>query len=179
MTIRNLICATLIATMACGLATADEEKTKPKGKRTRKAPSATQRFVAKLELTEAQKKQVAEIDKKFGAKVQELTKKRQAILTDEQRATQRELMAKARKDGKQGQQMRKDMAAALKLTDAQKAQQKELAAVQQKLQKEIIAALGKVLTDEQKSKLPKRASASGRDTKRQGNAKKKKPADKS
>ena len=61
---------------------ADEPKGKKKEK---KAPSPSARFVAKLELTDAQKEQTAAVDKEFAPKLAEINKSRMEILTDEQK----------------------------------------------------------------------------------------------
>lgn len=158
---RSVICLTLVAAMLSGAAMADEKKGKGKGKKGRKAPSATQRFVGKMELTDEQKEQVTAIDKQFAERFTALAKKRSSILTDEQKKTQRDMMAKAKEGGKKGAELRKELQAALKLTDEQKAQQKELTKTQQELSKEIVAALKKVLTAEQQEKLPKQRGAAG------------------
>ena len=79
--LKNIVCLLLIVAVA-GNVNADEKKKKGKGNQ--RTPKVTQRFVAKMELSDDQKTQVAEIDKTFAPKLAELTKKKQAILTKEQ-----------------------------------------------------------------------------------------------
>lgn len=157
---RNLVCFSLIAIVAsAGVA---DEKVK-KGKKQQKAPSVTQRLVAKLTLTDEQKTQVAAIDKQFAAKAKELADKRKAMLTPEQQKAQAAAQKAAKEAGQKGPEARKAVDAALNLTEDQKAQQKELAKGQQALNTEVIAALKKVLTAEQQEALPKaRGAAKGK-----------------
>lgn len=163
-TFQRIVCLTLVVALASGSAMADEaRKGKGKKKGERRAPSVTQRLVSKIELSDEQKAKCKEIDAKFADKFAALNKKRQNILTEEQRATQREMMAKARKDGNKGggAQGRKAMMEALNLTDDQKAQQKELGKEMQELNKEVVAALKGVLTEGQIAKLPRLGRGAG------------------
>ncbi|MEZ6133037.1 MAG: hypothetical protein R3C59_30570 [Planctomycetaceae bacterium] len=154
-TIRNLVCLTLMVLVA-GSVMADEKGKKGKGKKgAAKKPTPTQRFVGKLELTDEQKEQVAAIDKQFGERFGKLQKEMNDLLTDEQKKAQREAQKSAKADGTKGGEARKALEAALNLTDEQKAKRKEQLAAQQKLNGEIIAALKKVLTEEQQASLPK------------------------
>ena len=175
---RNLICLLLVVAMVSGAAMADEKrgqgKGKGKGRKGRKAPSATQRFVGKMDLSDDQKTQMTAIDNQFAERFQALNKKRFAILTDEQKKTQKEMATAARSSGERGPDVRKKIQAALNLTDDQKVQQKALGKTQQELNKEIMAALKKVLTAEQLEKLPQPRGAGGKGGK--GGRKKKKDA---
>lgn len=170
-TLRNVICLSLMVLIAGG-AVADEKGKKGKGKRASKRPTATQRFVAKLELTDEQKTQVAAIDKQFGERVATVQKQMSELLTDDQKKAQREASKAARESGSKPAEIRKAVEAALNLTAEQKEKRKEIMAVQRKLNSEIIAALKTVLTEEQQASLPKTRGAN----KKSGKGKKKSAA---
>lgn len=172
-TLRNVLCLSLMVLVAGG-AMADEQQKKGKGKRAAaKKPTATQRFVAKLELTDEQKTQVAAIDKQFAERFSAVQKQMSELLTDEQKKAQREATKAAKESGSKPAETRKAVDAALNLTDEQKAQRKEIMAVQQKLNSEIITALKAVLTEEQQASLPKTREAN----KKPGKGKKKAAAE--
>ncbi|MCA9051453.1 MAG: hypothetical protein KDA89_22095 [Planctomycetaceae bacterium] len=168
---RTIACVTLMALLTVS-ATADEKPNKGKGKGKGQAPSVTQRLVSGMTLTDEQKEQVKGIDKQFAAKAKEIQTKRAAILTEEQKKAQRDAQKAAKDSGKKPAEARKDVTAALKLTDEQSAQMKEVDKAQQALNTEVIAALKKVLTPEQQEKLPKQKAAG-----KAGNAKPKKKKD--
>jgi len=161
--LKNIVCLLLILAVA-GTVSADEKK---KGKGKQRTPKATQRFVAKMELSDEQKTKVAEIDKTFAPKLADLKKKKDAILTKEQMTAQREAQKAARAEKKKGPEARKAIAEAVKLTDEQKEKMKTLEATQKEINKGVIAALKEVLTEEQQAKLPKISGNRG------GNKKKK------
>jgi Spy/CpxP family protein refolding chaperone len=156
-TFRNLVCLTLMAAVACS-AVADEKEKKGKGKK----PTATQRFVAKMELTDEQKTLVAAIDKQFAEKFDAGRKTMDEILTDDQKKAQRAAQKAAKEAGTKPQDARKEVEAALNLTDEQKAERKTAQADQKKLDVEVVAALKKVLTAEQQEKLPKQGAEKGK-----------------
>lgn len=157
----------LIAAVACS-AVADETEKKGKGKKGgRKKPTATQRFVGKLELSDEQKTQVAAIDKQFAEKFTANQKALTEILTADQKKTQQAAQKAAKEAGKKPGEARKEIEAALELTDEQKAKRKTVQADQKKLDTEVIAALKKVLTEEQQEKLPKTRPATGKKKKKE------------
>lgn len=131
---------------------ADEKKGKKKEK---KAPAPSQRFVEKMELTDAQKEQVAAVDKEFGPKLAELNKSRMEILTDEQKQAEKAAQKAAKDAGQKGPEARKAVDEALKLTDDQKTQMKVIQKKQGEVNAELVAALKKFLTPEQQEQLPK------------------------
>lgn len=100
-----------------------------------------------LELTDDQKAKLADIEKKYADKLKAAQDK--AKLTEAQTSAQREAFGKAREEGKQGDEARAAVEAALNLTDDQKKGREELAA----LTKEITTEVEGLLTDEQKAKL--------------------------
>jgi len=171
---RSFMCLTLIA-LVSGVGVADEKEKTAKGKRGRKEPTATQRFVGKLDLTEEQKVKVAEIDKQFATRTKDLARKKKELLTDEQMKAQRAAAKTAREAGKKGAEARKAVMAAVTLTDEQKTKQKELQGLQKKLSAEVVAELKKVLTEEQEAKLPgqKRGKGKAKDGEKKGRGKKK------
>ena len=85
--LKKSLCLMLALTMAMSVS-ADEEKGK-KGK-AKKAPSPTQRFVEKLDLTDAEKEQVAAVDKEFAPKLAEIEKAGKEILTAEQQQAEKD-----------------------------------------------------------------------------------------
>lgn len=168
---RGLVCLTLLAVVA-SVGVADEKEKKGKGKQGRKAPSVTQRFAARLELTEEQKKKAGEIDKMFAEKVKGLAAKRRSILTEDQIKAQREAMKAARESGKKGPEAKKAIDAAVSLTEEQKKQQKELDAAQKELNTAVLAELKKILTEEQLAKLPGQKNGKRPGAKKKPDAKK-------
>ena len=70
--LKKSLCLMLALAVAVSVS-ADETKGKKK-KNERKTPSATARFVEKLELTDAQKEQAAAIDQEFAPKMAEINK---------------------------------------------------------------------------------------------------------
>lgn len=155
-TLKVVTCLTL-AVVLSAVTVADEKEKKGKN-RQRKAPSVTARFVKGLELSEEQKGKLAAIDKEYGAKLKELAEKRKNLLTEDQKKAQAAAMKEARAargDGKPSAEARKKLQAAVKLTEEQQKQQKEISAAQREVQQAVIASLRKILTAEQQEKLPK------------------------
>lgn len=161
----------ILAGSVLSTVSADEKKERKKGDR--KQPTPTQRFVADLELTDAQKEQIAAIDKEFAEKFREVTKARMDILTSEQQKAERDAAKSAKSAGKKGPEARKAVEEALKLTDEQKTKLKDAEKAQQELNAKIVTALRKVLTPEQQEKLPKIDSreGKGKGKKKNGDAK--------
>jgi hypothetical protein len=109
-----------------------------------------------IELSEEQKTKLADIEKKFSEKWKAAQDKAQ--LTEEQRRARREASQKARQEGKQGEELRAAVNAAVSLTDDQKKGQEEATA----LRKEIGEAVQGILTDEQKARLKELREQRGR-----------------
>jgi Spy/CpxP family protein refolding chaperone len=151
--LKKSLCLMLVMAVAVSVS-ADEAKEKKK-KGEKKAPSPTAKFVQKLELTDAQKEQVAAIDKEFAPKVAEFVKARQELLTDEQKTAEKDARKAAKDAGKTGPEARKAVEEALKLTDEQKTKMKEIGKQEGEVNGKIIEALKKFLTPEQIEKLPK------------------------
>ena len=153
MVLRGLLCLTLAFTVMTNAFADEVQKKKGKGKQA--TPSATARMLSGIELTDAQKPMVAAIDKEFAPKLQELAKKRNEILTPEQRTAQRDAQKKARASASTPAENRKAVNAALDLTPEQSEKMKELQKQQTELNGKVVVALKKVLTPEQQEKLPK------------------------
>jgi Spy/CpxP family protein refolding chaperone len=153
---KNLLLLALVAVIAAPLSAADKKKKEKKA-----APNAAAQFTGKLlkdiELTPEQKKQIEDLGTSFGAKLGELRKKTAGVMTEEYRKA----VAAARKEavaaGKKGKELKAAIDAAASLTDAQKAELKEIQAEVKKVSGELKDAVIGVLTDEQKAKLPKKA----------------------
>ncbi len=130
--------------VAVSLASAAEE-----GKKGRRGPGQFDpfRLPSSIELTAEQKAKLDDIKKEFGEAFAAAQKK--AALTDDQRRAGREAATKAREEGKSGEDIRKAMQDAQKLTDDQKKGRTELMETAQKIREKI----GGILTDDQKAKL--------------------------
>ena len=158
---KNLLMLVLVLAIAAPLAAEDKKKRKKKpGKRA--AAGARIQFPKGVEPSAEQQEKLAELRKEYGPKIVAIRKK-QALSKDVRKA-RAEALKKARAEGKKGKELRAAVAAAVPLTDEQKAAQAKMRA----LQKEIRAAVFALLTDEQKAKLPKRGG------KKKGGKKKKK-----
>ena len=121
------------------------------GKRGKKAPkqdpaAALLKSLEKAELTADQVAKVKELVKACAEKIKAAEEK--IALTPEQKKARQEAQAKAKADGKTGKEAKAAVDAAMNLTDAQKAAQKELDEVRAGLRKEAVA----LLTAEQKAK---------------------------
>ena len=101
--LKTSLCFLLAVAVAVSVS-ADESKGKKKEK---KAPSPSQRFVEKLELTDAQKEQVAAVDKEFAPKLAEINKTRMEMLTDEQKQAEKAAQKANKEAGKKGPEARK------------------------------------------------------------------------
>ncbi|MGZ0171139.1 MAG: hypothetical protein ACKVHE_16420 [Planctomycetales bacterium] len=148
--------------------------TKRRGER--KAPSVTARLVGKMDLSAEQKEKVAAIDKEFAAKAAEINKASTAILSKEQNEARTAAIKKARESKDKSPEARKaafkSVQDALKLTDEQKKKMADVNKSRQELNGKVIAALKKVLTEEQQKSLPQARRGAGRKGKRPEGGKK-------
>ncbi len=152
--LKSCVCLGLMLVVVSGVS-ADESKPKKEKGKGRKAQSATQRFVGKMELTDEQKEKVAAIDKEFLSKFQELTKARNEILTPEQRTAEKEAQKTAKAAGKTQPETKKAVDEALALTAEQKDKMKSWQKTQAEFSSKVIESLKTVLTIEQQEQLPK------------------------
>lgn len=142
----TLLMFALVAFVSVGTAFGADDA-KPKKNQKKNANPGIFGQVAKLDLTDEQKAQVAEVRKEFGPKLAELTK---AVgLTKEDREARMAAQKEAKEKGLKGKELRDYVNAKAPLTDEQKEAQK---AVNQ-LNGKIRTKLASILTDEQKEKL--------------------------
>ncbi|MDA1012941.1 MAG: hypothetical protein O3A00_00640 [Planctomycetota bacterium] len=132
----------------------DAEKKAKGKKKVKEAQSVTAKLLKGIDLTDEQKTQVAAIDKEFGPKAAELQKKEATIVSADQRKAAQTALKAARDAGKKGKELNEAREAALNLSEEQKAQYKELQAARGEFGKSLREAVAKILTDEQKAKLP-------------------------
>lgn len=153
--LKSLLCVAMVVALSSGAMAADEAK-KGKGaakKGQRRAPSITARFLQGIELTADQKEKVAAIDKEFAAKAADIRKQSASILTEEQRKARAEAMKAARESGKKGQDAFKAINAAVKLSEEQQKKMADVRKANSEMAQQVVAALKKVLTEEQAAKL--------------------------
>src|SRR5688572_21110726 len=91
----------------------------------RQPPDPFQRFfmLPGIELSQEQQAKVEELRKEFSPRLAEIQKKWNAIITQEQVQSRQEAFRKARQAGKEGQELRDAVDAAVKWTDEQRQQQ--------------------------------------------------------
>lgn len=128
-------------------------------KKQKKAPPCpaaqrVEKMLKGIDLTDAQKAQLKEIQKEFGPKLMAAMKKAD-VLKPEQKKARAEAAKAAKAAGKKGKEAHEAVEAAVKLTDDQKASMAEARKEIGSLEKELRAAVAAVLTPEQKEKLPK------------------------
>tara|TARA_R110002072_G_scaffold302100_1_gene483891 strand:+ start:48448 stop:49071 length:624 start_codon:yes stop_codon:yes gene_type:complete len=159
-----------------GKAAAAKKGDAAKKKGERKAPGVTARFTRELDLSAEQKEKVAAIDKEFAAKAAEINKASEAVLTKEQIEARNAVMKAARESKDKSPEARraalKSVQDATKLTDDQKAKMAEVNKSRQELAGKVLAALKKVLTEEQIKSLPAAGRGEGAKGKRPEGAKK-------
>lgn len=136
--------------LGVGVLNAADEKAKPKKGQGPKPGEQVFAVPETIELSAEQKEKLEGLKKEHGEKAAALAKQMNDVLTAEQKATRKEVTAKAKEEGKKGKELRETVNAALNLTEEQKEKQASL-------QKEITAlrmeVMGKVLTPEQLKKL--------------------------
>jgi Spy/CpxP family protein refolding chaperone len=155
-----------------GVVVADEKKPdakKPDAKKPdekKPAPLGQFGFPDTVKLSDAQRAKLEALKAEYTPKVEELAKKTSTIMTKERQAAVAEARKKAAADGKKGPELEKAVQAALKLTEAEQAQMKEINASRQKLMAEINKKKAEVLTEEQKKQLqPKPKTEPAKDKK--------------
>lgn len=116
-------------------------------------------FPVEIKLTEEQEKKLADLRTDFGGKFSELSKKRDAILSDEQKTARTETEKKLREGGVSRQEYADAMAAALKLTSEQKTKTEAVEAEASVLRREMETQRMAVLTDAQKGEFRKLIAA--------------------
>jgi Spy/CpxP family protein refolding chaperone len=148
--------------IASSLFAQDKEKKAPREGRGRGgAMDRIDGMVRNLNLTDDQKAKLEEIKKEYAPKFKEAAEKSEGILTPEQKTARKEAMKAAREAGKRGPEVRKEIEAAMKLTDEQKAKMADARKAMEALQKEVRGKVMEILTPEQKAKLEQQAKERG------------------
>ncbi|MBI1899714.1 MAG: alpha/beta hydrolase fold domain-containing protein [Planctomycetia bacterium] len=121
----------------------------------RQRPDPFQQFftLPGIEFSKEQQPKVEELRKEFAPKLADNQNKWNAVFTQEQLQARREAQQKARDAGKQGQELRDAVDAAVKLTDQQQKQRAALQEERNKLTAEIRTRLTALLTDEQRARI--------------------------
>ena len=162
---RIVLTLSLVVLLGSSLLAAEAQKKGRKGKKGRQArkPSVTWSLPKEVQstLTDEQKKKIVLLDKEFGPKLAEFTKKRAAILSPEQRKAQSAARKAGSEAGKKGKELRALTEAATNATAEQKKKLADLAKEQAPLRKIIQDKLRALLTDEQKALIPKRTAGKG------------------
>ena len=127
----------------------------------------------KVEFTAEQKTKIAEMTKKFVGEMQALRKESQSLLTPEQRKARGAAMKAARAEGKKWKDIEAEINKATKIDESAMSKMKELQKKMQSLQKSNREAIEKLLTDEQKSSLPKPRKNAGKGKGKKKNSDKK------
>jgi hypothetical protein len=153
---RHLVPAQELKVLASSLVAAGRQQ---KGRRTAERGGAS---VARLlpeevrsTLTGKQKQKIAALQKEFGSRLAELAKKRNGILTAEQKKAQAEARKAASDAGKKGRELQQAVNAAVKWTPEQRRRLADLRKDSLPLNKTIRDRLMALLTAEQKAKMPK------------------------
>jgi Spy/CpxP family protein refolding chaperone len=131
-----------------------QEKSERKGRG--RGGDPIDRLTRGLTLTDDQKAKIADIKKEFTPKFAEVRKKREAILTDDQKKARDDAIQAARAEGKRGFEAMRAGIEAVTLTDDQKAKQKEVMKETADLNKQATDKVMDVLTDDQKAEVKKR-----------------------
>ena len=95
------------------------------------------------------------MNKEYGPKMAELTKKQGAILTADQKKTASETRKSLKQSGKKGKEAAKALQDALKMTDEQKKQQADVRKQIVAMNMEIQGKFAKLLTTEQQEAIKK------------------------
>jgi len=105
-----------------------------------------------LTLTAEQKTKLDAVAKEFGPKLVEANKKLD-VLTPEQKKARDEAIKEAKTAGKKGKELHQAVEAAVKLTDAQKAEQTDARKERSSLEKQLFDEVMGVLTPEQQKQV--------------------------
>jgi len=153
-TVRTVL-ALAVSLIIVGNLSAAEEKRGPEGKHPHQATMDRWAMLDGVNLTDDQKAKVEAIKREYAPKFKEAWGKHDGILTEEQRKTRDEAMKAAKASGKRGEDVRKDVEAAVNLTDEQKAKMAEARKAGEVLRKEAREKIMAILTPEQKEQLKK------------------------
>lgn len=109
-----------------------------------------------MTVSDEQKAALKKLSDELGPKLADLTEKHASILTEERRAARDAAIKEARESGKDRQAATDAVAAAMKMTDAEKTQLPELDQSLRDLNQQIRDRMMALLTAEQKAELEKR-----------------------
>ena len=112
-----------------------------------------------LTISDEQKASLKALRDELGAKLADLTEKQALILTDERRTARETAFKEARENGKDRQATADAVAAAMKMSDAEKTQLAEAEKSLQELNQTIRDRLAALLTAEQKAEVEKQGGA--------------------
>lgn len=166
------LCLTLaLAVVLAGGAIADEKKTDAKKGEKGKGRQQARAFVsfpATIELTAEQAEKLAALNKEYAPKAEELQKKIDSVLTEEQLKGRTDARKAAQALDKNDTEGRKKLQAAARptLTDEQKEKSAESTKALNALRAEATEKATALLTDDQKAKLPKKEAAKKGDKKK-------------
>lgn len=133
----------------------------------RQQPNFSQMFsIPGVEFSKEQTVQIKELQEKYQLQLQKNQERTRNLYTQEQRQARRDAMEKARKDGKQGRELRTIVDAAMKLSDKQKAEIRSIEKERNQLVSNIRADVRALLTKEQQQQVQRR----GNRNPRRGNA---------
>ncbi len=132
---------------------AEEGGKKKKDKQLDNAVARSFELPSEITLTAEQKTKLEEVKKEFEAKVKEVVKKQNDILTPEQKKARGEATKTAKAAGKKGKDLQADVTAALNLTDEQKKKQEEVGKELKELNGQIREKISGFLTADQKAHL--------------------------
>ena len=140
------------------VAGARAEDKKPADKKDDKKPAVTPfantfTFPKTITLTEEQQKKIDDLKKEYTPKLVDVQKKLDTIETPERKKARAEALKKAKADNIKGKELTKLIDDAVKYTDDEKKQLKDIGAERGKLFSEIQKKKMEVLTDEQKKAL--------------------------
>ncbi len=152
--VRMVLVLAVVVLMACPLLAQDRKK-KGEGKRGGPGGDPMAMMLRDLNLTDEQKAKVQEVRKEFGPKLAEIQKKRDGVLTDEQKKARDEAVKSARDAGKSPREVFAAGREAVKLTDEQQAKMAEIQKEAGALEKERMEKIKEILTPEQNEKLEK------------------------
>lgn len=111
-----------------------------------------------VELTEEQKVQIEKVQDKYRSQLQKNQARFRGVYTPEQRQARREAFEKARKEGKQGRELRTIAEAAVQLTDEQKKEIQDAEKDRNQLLSDMRGEVLKLLTQEQRQQVQRRAN---------------------
>ena len=155
--VRTMLALVVCVALASTLSAAEQKQRRaPEGARGPTSFAArVEMMIRNLDLTDAQKSQLEEIKKEFGAELKAAQEKIDSVLTDDQKKARAEAMQKVRESREGWQNLRETLEKAMNLTDAQKKDMEAARTASMELNRELMQKVMSVLTTEQKEALEK------------------------